>query len=181
MRSVQFWMFMFKDIDFWKQSSLFRLFWWCFHQPVHPAACPRWKWPPWNVQAANRLNGRCQRKVLQVTRVFFELHGHRLFGNWCIFSAWTPLHCSALGGHVEVCRLLLQSKADASARSRCDLITLVHCSMFSNDLLRFSDGRTALDFATDSNHVDVIAYLSSIEPPQWALRSSSLILVWNKC
>ena len=35
------------------------------------------------------------------------------------FSSWTPLHCSAIGGHLEVTRLLVESKADVAARTRC--------------------------------------------------------------
>ena len=35
------------------------------------------------------------------------------------FSQSTPLHLSARSGHVEVCRLLVESKADVAARERC--------------------------------------------------------------
>ena len=35
------------------------------------------------------------------------------------FSQRTPLHCSAYDGHLEVARLLVESKADVAARDRC--------------------------------------------------------------
>ena len=35
------------------------------------------------------------------------------------FSQWTPLHESARSGRLEVCRLLVESKADVAARDRC--------------------------------------------------------------
>jgi hypothetical protein len=35
------------------------------------------------------------------------------------FSRYTPLHYSAMYGHLEVARLLVESKADVAARSRC--------------------------------------------------------------
>ncbi len=38
---------------------------------------------------------------------------------------YTPLHLSALHGHVEVCRALISRNADAAARSRCDAMPLV--------------------------------------------------------
>ncbi len=35
------------------------------------------------------------------------------------FSDYTPLHESAAKGHLEICRLLVESKADVAARNRC--------------------------------------------------------------
>ena len=35
------------------------------------------------------------------------------------FSQWTPLHFSAVWGRLEVCRLLVESKADVAARNWC--------------------------------------------------------------
>ncbi len=35
------------------------------------------------------------------------------------FSLCTPLHESAFNGHLEACRLLVESKADVAARDRC--------------------------------------------------------------
>ncbi len=35
------------------------------------------------------------------------------------FSLHIPLHMSALDGHLEVTRLLVESKADVAARDRC--------------------------------------------------------------
>ena len=35
------------------------------------------------------------------------------------FSQCTPLHLSAIGGELAVCRLLVESKADVAARDRC--------------------------------------------------------------
>jgi hypothetical protein len=34
------------------------------------------------------------------------------------FSDFTPLHCSAQNGHLEICRLLLQSDANPQAENR---------------------------------------------------------------
>jgi hypothetical protein len=36
-----------------------------------------------------------------------------------LFSQYTPLHQSAMGGRLEVTRLLVESKADVAARDRC--------------------------------------------------------------
>ncbi len=41
------------------------------------------------------------------------------------FSQYTPLHLSALYGDLEVIRLLVESKADVAARTRC-LVTASH-------------------------------------------------------
>ena len=35
------------------------------------------------------------------------------------FSQFTSLHRSAFNGHIEVCRLLVESKADVAARTKC--------------------------------------------------------------
>ena len=37
---------------------------------------------------------------------------------FCSVSESTPLHASAVNGHVEVCKLLISAKADAAARNR---------------------------------------------------------------
>ena len=34
------------------------------------------------------------------------------------YTGYTPLHCSAANGRLEVCRLLLQSGADVNARNK---------------------------------------------------------------
>ena len=36
-----------------------------------------------------------------------------------LFSRHTPLHLSVSNGHLEVCRLLVKSKADVATRGRC--------------------------------------------------------------
>ena len=38
---------------------------------------------------------------------------------YLFFNESTPLHWSAFYGHLEVCRLLVESKADVTARERC--------------------------------------------------------------
>ena len=35
------------------------------------------------------------------------------------FSEWTVLHLAAYNGRLEICRLLVESKADVAARTRC--------------------------------------------------------------
>jgi hypothetical protein len=40
----------------------------------------------------------------------------RLFTHSMFFSYGTPLHVAARGGHLELCRLLLQFKADLEAK-----------------------------------------------------------------
>ncbi len=57
------------------------------------------------------------------------------------------LHQSASYGHLEVCRLLVEAKADVAARHR-------------------SQNKTALTLAIDGNKADVVAYLRSIGAPQ---------------
>ena len=47
-----------------------------------------------------------------------------------LFSQQTPLHRSARGGHLAICRLLVESKADIHARSRCFINPLPLLTMF---------------------------------------------------
>ncbi len=83
----------------------------------------------------------------------------------CFFSDNTPLMYSAIFGHLETCRLLVASKADVAARSRCRSpwrarnLPLTHS-------LRCSEGHTALQYAINNKRADVAAYLRSIGAPQ---------------
>jgi hypothetical protein len=43
----------------------------------------------------------------------------RQFILFLFFSQCTPLHWSAISGHLEVTRILVESKADVAARDRC--------------------------------------------------------------
>jgi hypothetical protein len=81
-------------------------------------------------------------------------------------SGITPLIFSAAYGHLEVCRLLVSSKADLAARDRCGRCQ--RCSRFSlnqSHPLACSDG-TALQNAMKNNKSEVVAFLRSIGAPQ---------------
>jgi ankyrin repeat protein len=73
------------------------------------------------------------------------------------FSNITPLHHSAYHGHLETCRLLVESNADITFRR-----SYVHDS-------RTKDVRalhTALQLAMRQNKADVVAYMRSIGAPE---------------
>ena len=83
-------------------------------------------------------------------------------------SGDTALMYSAAQGHLEVCKLLVSSKADLAARDRCGRCQ--RCSRFSlnqSHPLACSDGKTALKCAIDEKKSDVVAFLRGIGAPQW--------------
>jgi ankyrin repeat protein len=80
------------------------------------------------------------------------------------FSQRTPLHQSAVFGHLEIARLLVESNADVAARNRC--FSPPPLSPSFTHYLPCSFGSTALNFAIDQNKADVAAYLSSIGAPE---------------
>ena len=82
-------------------------------------------------------------------------------------SGCTALMQSACGGHVEVAQLLVSSKCDLAARTRCGRCQC--CSRFSlnqSHPLACSGGRTALKWAMHFNKSDVVAFLRGIGAPQ---------------
>jgi ankyrin repeat protein len=82
-------------------------------------------------------------------------------------SGYTALMNSARKGHLEVCKLLVSSKADLAARNRCGRCQ--RCSRFSlnqSHPLACSSGDTALKWAMDNNKSDVVAFLRGIGAPQ---------------
>jgi hypothetical protein len=82
-------------------------------------------------------------------------------------SGDTPLMCSAFYGHLEICKLLVSSKADLAARDRCGRCQ--RCSRFSlnqSQPLVCSDGKTALKCAMDRSKSDVVTFLRGIGAPQ---------------
>jgi ankyrin repeat protein len=82
-------------------------------------------------------------------------------------SGGTALILSAYHGRLEVCKLLVSSKADLAARARCGRCQ--RCSRFSlnqSHPLACSDGWTALKYAMDNNKSDVVAFLRGIGAPQ---------------
>ena len=83
-------------------------------------------------------------------------------------SAETPLHEHAENGHLETCRLLIDSKADAAAttryftrgpHARLPLRCLPH-------ILHCSDGKTALRCAIEHSQDSVEAFLRSLGVPE---------------
>ena len=83
-------------------------------------------------------------------------------------SGNTALILSAEYGRLEVCKLLVSSKADLAARDRCGRCQ--RCSRFSlnqSHPLACSNGYTALKGAMNRNKSDVVAFLRSIGAPQW--------------
>ncbi len=82
-------------------------------------------------------------------------------------SGGTALMNSAYNGHFDVCRLLVSSKADLAARTKCGRCQ--RCSRFplnQSHPLACRDGRTALKCAMDQNKSDVVAFLRGIGAPQ---------------
>ena len=82
-------------------------------------------------------------------------------------SGATPLIRSAYYGHLEICRLLISSKADLAARDRCGRCQ--RCSRFSlnqSHPLACSRGNTALKCAMNENKSDVVAFLRGIGAPE---------------
>ncbi len=82
-------------------------------------------------------------------------------------SGWTALIHSSRNGHLEVCKLLVSSKADLAARNRCGRSQ--RCSRFSlnqSHPLACSYGDTALKRAMEWNKSDVVAFLRDIGAPQ---------------
>jgi hypothetical protein len=81
-------------------------------------------------------------------------------------SGTTPLICSATyGPHLEVCKLLVSSKADLAARNRCG-----RCQRFSRFSFNQShplarrDGTARINALKEYNH-KVAAFLESIGAP----------------
>ena len=78
-----------------------------------------------------------------------------------VFSGATPLIGAACYGRLDACRLLVERKADLTARDRCPQITRALLMRGRPHALRCSDG-TALDNAFRHERADVEAYLCSI-------------------
>jgi ankyrin repeat protein len=82
-------------------------------------------------------------------------------------SRTTALMYSAIGGHLEICKQLVSSKADLAARGWCGRCQ--RCSRFSlnqSHPLACSQGNTALKWAMGENKSDVVAFLRGIGAPQ---------------
>ena len=82
-------------------------------------------------------------------------------------SGSTALMNSAFEGHLEVCKLLVSSKADLAARHWCGRCQ--RCSRFSlnqSHPLACSNGNTALKCAMGEKKSDVVAFLRGIGAPQ---------------
>ena len=82
-------------------------------------------------------------------------------------SGSTPLILSAYWGYLEICKLLVSSKADLAARDRCGRCQ--RCSRFSlnqSHPLACSAGYTALKWAMNNNKSDVVAFFRGIGAPQ---------------
>jgi ankyrin repeat protein len=80
-----------------------------------------------------------------------------------VFSQNTPLMLSAACGFLELCRVLVASKADVAARNGCRSPWRARNLPLT---LRCSVGDTALKLAIHNNKADVAAYLRSIGAPQ---------------
>jgi ankyrin repeat protein len=82
-------------------------------------------------------------------------------------DGYTALHRAALNGNLDLCRLLVEARADLSLRDRC-------CSRLRARSLccrtphtqRCSYGKTALKLAIERNKADVVAFLRSVGAPE---------------
>ena len=75
-------------------------------------------------------------------------------------SQWTPLHESSYHGHAEICKLLMECKADVNARTRCQKCPVSSAHPRPHPP-RCSSNKTALGYAIDANRADVTAHLRS--------------------
>ena len=74
----------------------------------------------------------------------------------CLQNGWTPLHCSAKAGHLQVVTQLVEAGAGTGHETK--------------------DGKVALCFAASSNHSDVISYLLSKEHSTQSLMDDKKVL-----
>jgi hypothetical protein len=80
------------------------------------------------------------------------------------FSQMIPLHHSGANSRLEVCRLLVESKADVAASDRCFIPPPLSPSFFH--YLPCSFGESALKHAINKRKADVATSLRSIGAPQ---------------
>ncbi|XP_031344795.1 ankyrin repeat domain-containing protein 39-like [Photinus pyralis] len=93
-------------------------------------------------------------------------------------AGYTSLHYAARNGHLDVCKFLIQSKADINAVTRSGRVTALHraCTAGQLDVVNFlieckaniairdSDGKTVLHRAAQANHLEISKILTSAYP-----------------
>ena len=101
-----------------------------------------------------------------------------------LFSQNTPLHCSTANGHLEVTRLLVESKADVTAKTRCFSLPPSHHLSLTICLAAVA----ALHSNTPSTatkptslHTCAASALLNDAPPRAAVaRIKRLLFVWRR-
>jgi ankyrin repeat protein len=83
------------------------------------------------------------------------------------YGGSTALHSAAYNGNLDLCRLLVEARADLSLRnwccSRLHARSLCHRTPHTQ---RCSGGKTALKLAIERNKADVVAFLRSVGAPE---------------
>jgi hypothetical protein len=82
-----------------------------------------------------------------------------------LLSQNTPLHCSTANGRLEVSCLLVESKAEIAAKTRCFILPPSH-HLSLTICLEVVVGTPHLGLAIHFNEADVAAYLRSIGAPE---------------
>jgi ankyrin repeat protein len=83
------------------------------------------------------------------------------------YDGYTALHCAAYYGNLDLCRLLVEARADLSLRNRC--CSRLHARSLccrTPHTQRCSLGKTALKLAIDFKKADVVAFLRSVGAPE---------------
>jgi hypothetical protein len=88
--------------------------------------------------------------------------------SFVLCSQWTPLHVCCYFGNLDVCKLLLASKADVGARDLYRPPRPLQRALSSHPthLLPCRDGSTPLKRAIDEDKSAVVSYLRSIGAPE---------------
>jgi hypothetical protein len=76
---------------------------------------------PFFASVQRRCTGENQHVIAAAHFIIIFFHERRLCLRWLIillfFSQGTPLHCAAVYGSLEICRLLIQWNADLQAKA----------------------------------------------------------------
>ena len=100
------------------------------------------------------------------------------------FSLQTPLHLSAQWGHLEITRLLVESKADVAARDRCfspppsHHLSLTICLAAMARL--HSNGPSSTTKPTSLHTCAASALLNDAPPRAAVARIKRLLFVWRR-
>ena len=108
----------------WSETLFAQVDYFAFLQSIHSTAFVCSRRPPWSLPSFAAVQRWCGGEGQQVITPPYYCYCFcevklclRKLILLLFFSQNTPLHRSARGGHLEVCRLLLQCNADVDAKS----------------------------------------------------------------